>query len=996
MASKSITKGLKRTALSVALGMCFASSVVLAQSSVGSIFGSAKAGSTVTIENTSTGLKREISVDANGRYAFPQLAPGNYKLTSDGVARDVAVRVGTGSQVDFGATQLNAVTVIGSGAVNPIDVSSVESTTVFTQAQIQALPVGRNINEVALLAPGTVRGDSGIGAGNLASFGGASVAENGYYINGFDVTDLRKLISYADLPFDAVGEQQIKTGGYGAEYGRSLGGVISLVTKRGSNDWHGGVSVYYTPDGLRSHSPDVAGYTRDLSDVVQPDGFSGGFRSANQATDLEYNIYGSGPIIKDRLFFFALAKFKDNTSDTFGKNNSFANSSDKPTGMLKIDWNITDNHILELTAISNREKTETLTYDNATAFARTHDGDGVLSTFESGGEVYIGKYTGYLTDNFTLSAQYGEVKNLTGVTRGGDAAAALCPAVYTTPGLTYAGCWDVNHFTLTDPFAPDNTDHRKAFRVDAEWVIGDHTLRGGYDSAKVVSTNAGITYSGGAYYRYFNRPSSGIVNGTPIPGTGGYVRKRFYQTTTGSFSTENTAAYIEDRWQVSDNWTLYLGLRNETFDNTNADGDSFISADQLIAPRVGFAWDVNGDSTLKIFGNAGRYFIPVANNTNIRASSAEEFYTEFYTYNGRDAVTAAPQNLVQIGPRVITTAGTTPDSRTIADNDLSPMYQDEFILGGQLSLGNGWTAGVRGIYREVGSGMDDYCSPYAIYNYAIDNGHDDYDVYSAAPCVVVNPGEDVTIAVDLDATGEFTTVTIPASYFGLPKYERFYKAVEIFWEKSSEKWSFQGSYTWSKSYGNVEGYVNSTSNQDDPGLTQDYDYASFQDGQYGYLPNDRRHVVKMFGTYNLSDQWRVGTNIAIQSGRPRGCQGFVPSTVPDYGPIDGLGGAGSYSTPATFYCLNQAGVSELVPRGTLGRTPWTYRFDASLAYMPNVAKGKLTLQMNILNVFDTDTVTEFNEVTDYSRGTNQRNPNYGLPTSFQTPRSVSFTARYEF
>ena len=72
------------------------------------------------------------------------------------------------------------------------------------------------------------------------------------------------------------------------------------------------------------------------------------------------------------------------------------------------------------------------------------------------------------------------------------------------------------------------------------------------------------------------------------------------------------------------------------------------------------------------------------------------------------------------------------------------------------------------------------------------------------------------------------------------------------------------------------------------------------------------------------------------------------------------------------------------------------RFDASLAYMPNVAKGKLTLQMNILNVFDTDTVTEFNEVTDYSRGTNQRNPNYGLPTSFQTPRSVSFTARYEF
>jgi hypothetical protein len=124
-----------------------------------------------------------------------------------------------------------------------IDVRSVESNTVFTQEQIRNLPVARDVNSVALLAPGVVKGDAGLGAGGIPSFGGASVAENGYYINGFDVTNIRNFLSYADLPFDAIGEQQIKTGGYGVEYGRSLGGVISLSTKRGTNEWKGGTSV---------------------------------------------------------------------------------------------------------------------------------------------------------------------------------------------------------------------------------------------------------------------------------------------------------------------------------------------------------------------------------------------------------------------------------------------------------------------------------------------------------------------------------------------------------------------------------------------------------------------------------------------------------------------------------------------------------------------------------------------------------------------------------
>ena len=148
MASKIITKGLKRTALSIALGMCFASSVVLAQSSVGTVFGTAKPGSSVTIVNTGTGATRDVTADSTGRFNFAQLAPGSYTVSADGVTRNISVRVGTGSEANLtGTTTLGAVTVSGAN-VNTIDVSSVESTTVFTAEQLNKIPVARDVTSV--------------------------------------------------------------------------------------------------------------------------------------------------------------------------------------------------------------------------------------------------------------------------------------------------------------------------------------------------------------------------------------------------------------------------------------------------------------------------------------------------------------------------------------------------------------------------------------------------------------------------------------------------------------------------------------------------------------------------------------------------------------------------------------------------------------------------------------------------------------------------------
>ena len=189
----------------------------------------------------------------------------------------------------------------------------------------------------------------------------------------------------------------------------------------------------------------------------------------------------------------------------------------------------------------------------------------------------------------------------------------------------------------------------------------------------------------------------------------------------------------------------------------------------------------------------------------------------------------------------------------------------------------------------------------------------------------------------------------------------------------------------------MEGYVNSTLEQDDAGLTQDFDHRLFEDGAYGYLPNDRRHTLKLFGAYEINDEWRVGSNLLVQSGRPINCNGYIP--------LDGTGiDAGNlvFYSASSFYCLDQDLNTVLGNRGDRGRTPWTYNVDASLAYLPAWANEKLTLQVDVFNIFNLQRVTEYYEVGESSRSTPTFEPNFLNDVNYQTPRSLRFTARYEF
>src|SRR5688500_134455 len=188
MASKYLSKGLKRSALTVALGLCFAGGVQ-AQSTTGSIFGTVQGGegSTVVVSNNS-GFSRTIPVDASGRFNASTLPVGNYTVTVQRGGqvvgtRTVTVRAGAGADVSFGGDTLDTVTVTAN-AIAPIDITSVDTRSILTSEQLERLPLARSAEAVALLAPGAVSGAAGF-FGGLVSFGGAGVSENAYYVNGY-------------------------------------------------------------------------------------------------------------------------------------------------------------------------------------------------------------------------------------------------------------------------------------------------------------------------------------------------------------------------------------------------------------------------------------------------------------------------------------------------------------------------------------------------------------------------------------------------------------------------------------------------------------------------------------------------------------------------------------------------------------------------------------------------------------------------------------------
>ncbi len=944
-----------------------------AQQSGGSIKGSvsgASAGTVVEVVDTSRGVTKSETVGSDGSFRFDSLNAGTYevRVLSGGSVVDsetVRVQLGAATTISMATTAEAIEEIVTTGTrVAAVDTSIAEQGLVIDSAALLELPVQRDLASVALLAPGVSRGDYRFGGSGNVSFAGASIAENTSFINGLNTTNFRTGVGFSEVPFEFYETLQIKTGGYSAKYGRSLGGVMNARTKSGSNDFKAGVNVYY--DKQLDTSPETYLAANDLDD--------------NEETNLD--VYVSGPIIKDRLFYYVL--YSDNTDDQryagLSSRRDYDYSVSEGFWGAKIDAYITDNHHIELTGFSDaRSGVEgAYAFDPDTQTRGAYIGDTI---YEEGGENWIATYTGELTDNLQISASYGENNQQRTTTSGTPDAPVLNDY---QDGFVAIGDWTAGQLI-------NGEDTREMTRFDINWVLGNHDLSAGFDSEVNTALDKTI-YSGGVYWlTVANNDYSAYVCdvATQCPDNA-YARERIYDAG-GTFETSSNAYYIQDVWEVNDKWTVELGLRNENFENLNSEGDVFVEVSDQWAPRLAAVWDPSGEGRQKVFANYGLYYLPIAANTNIRMSGGETFTQDFYAWDGVSR--NADLTPIVAGPAFdgdVFGDGTTPDTRSTTDVNLEPMYQSELILGYQHFLDSGIELGVKGIYRNLETTIEDVAIDAAVIDYYDANGWsvipgdelacDDGEGTPARDCgvrdyfggfhqyVLTNPG--AAMNVYIPEQDEYISLT--PEQLNYPEAQRQYAAVEFTFNRPFDgRWAMAASYTWAHSWGNHEGYVKSDNGQDDAGITQNFDQPGLVDNSDGNLPNDRRHTVKVWGSYQLDNGVRFGSSLFFQSGRPRSCFGVHPTDV----------FAAAYGNSSHF--CDDIGV----PRGSLGRTPDIINLDLNAQYNLEVGRTDVLLSLDIFNVFNSQNPTYYHEEFD---------TNYGEIQQYQRPRFMRVSARVGF
>ena len=302
-------------------------------------------GVSVHVRNTETGVTRVLVTDERGSYRALELPPGIYAVTADLTGftstrrENLIVEIGRTVTVDI-ALKISAVseTVTVSGAAANVELSSSVAGGVVSTTQIAELPLnGRSFMQLATLQPGvtvsraTARDFTG-GFGNTqVSIGGARPEMTGYLLEGTNVADISdkapSSMAGVMLGVDAVKEFSVQTHDYAAEFGRAAGGVISAVTKSGTNAVHGTVFEF-----LRDSKFDAPNFF-DPIDAATGEQVNPPF------TRNQFGGTAGGPIVKNKLFYFGSYEgLRQNLSLTHLARlpNAAAHNGVLPTGAVAI------------------------------------------------------------------------------------------------------------------------------------------------------------------------------------------------------------------------------------------------------------------------------------------------------------------------------------------------------------------------------------------------------------------------------------------------------------------------------------------------------------------------------------------------------------------------------------------------------------------------------------------------------------------------------------
>lgn len=882
-----------------------------------------------TVEADNNGRVTSTVTDAVGSYRFPSLAPGNYRVSANlqgFVAKEVfEVRVGLGQikKVDFALPLAGVAESVTVTAETPlVDVRQSARQTNIRAEQVELLPHGRDFTTMVTQAAGANQ-ESKLGG---ISIDGASAGENRFIIDGIETTNLQSGLSGTNLIADFVEEVQVKSSGFSAEFGGALGGVISAVTKSGTNNWDGLALFNFQGSSTEGKRRPTLRQNLTNSDVAEYINYAD-----DSETRLEPGFGLGGPIKKDRLWFFGAYQPSLTTTDRTVNGVTVTQEENV--------HNITGN----LTAQPSNSLRARLSFNSANRELK-----GLLPALNGTDPVGTNYSKASKFPNYSSAANLDWVasSSLLFSVRGGYRSSDQHDSNVTEePLFIFSGSNNVNFldtpaslqhgtgFTSIPTNQKVTRDQQTRLFFQADGTVyaragGEHQIKFGVQGDKAGNN----VLRGESRNRVTIRWNGALGTGVPATrGTYGYYSVRSNGAapkqgliTEGDVASTTLGLFFQDAWTINNKLTINLGVRTErervpTFtvgEDIPEFGLEFGFADK-VAPRAGFAYDIKGDGKWKVSGSWG-VFYDIFKLELPRGSFGGDKWLEYYytldTFNyptlvdGANCPPACSGTLIR-GPIDFRHPSFGADS---IEPDLKPMRLQEATVSLDHQLNDVMAVGVRYVHKQVDRAIEDT-------GFLLPDGSEGY--------VIANPGEGITSLA-------FTNPNV-----ALPKAIRDYDAVEFAFDKRfSSNWYLRSTYMWSRLYGNYSGLTQSDENgRTSPNVGRLFDYPAmmFQDGgtpALGPLATDRPHQFKTQFIYQFGFGTSLGLNQYVASGLPISREvGILP---PNNYPVNYLG------------------------RLSDGRTPMFSQTDLFIQHSFKISGDRtLQLSLNVLNLLNQDTAT---------------------------------------
>lgn len=651
----------------------------------------------VTLEGGNPPQVQTTMTDEVGAFSFSPVDVGSYKLYafSTGFTSQVleGIEIASNETKTYTIKLLAAkqakeeVVKVKASLIDLVDVKKTDNSATLTAKFIDSLPLqNKRLQDIVALFAGVTR--SGSSDSTDISIQGGNSSQIGYRLNGASLNDPVNGGSLLDIPTASIASFKLITGGFSAEYGEQSTGIAEVVTKSGTNTLDSSYYVDYRDaswgavkqDGLE----DVQATWNDLLTGVGTalqDDMARGFQllgvdpistledDSNPADRIRIRqgISTSGPIVKDKVYY---ASTLEALVDDFGSpyvEGDVQNDQLLFTG--KIDWTVSESNKLDATFSVDVSDNSGIAFINTTD---TIDTDALAGTWQLNvNDTHTFDKSSFLETRLTLTHDYTSVRPVD--KRAGVGTQYVIPL---PPGGFQS------YFVGNANVDFDETIN--VARVESAFTktLTKHTLKMG--GALQGNTFRSYVKSGATVSDFRVADDRGNLLGTPPPFVGRLTDSGPPVETDDS--TWQTYVFMQDKWNVTKNLTLDLGLR--------ADYQAFVG-EVFLAPRVGFSLDPIGDNKTRFFGNWGIFYDNLFANALQHEQNPDEFVSEIYFADAFTSARKFSQTPIDV---IFKEALATPyDSQSVdAVAYLAPNIHDRFVLSDELSAPTNysWSTGI--------------------------------------------------------------------------------------------------------------------------------------------------------------------------------------------------------------------------------------------------------------------------------------------------------------